>query len=513
MTVLRPVLGDQLSHALASLRDGDKSRDVVLLVEVAEETTYVRHHPQKIALVLSAMRHFADALRDDGWTVDYVTLDDGANTGSFTGEIVRAVGRHGPKRIVATEPGEWRVGRDMDGWADAAGLTVEIREDDRFLCSRHRFAAWAKGRKQLRMEHFYREMRRETGILMDGDTPVDGRWNFDAENRRRLPSDVTPPPVREIEPDAITREVLDLVRARFPDHFGDLEPFRWAVTRVEALDLLERFVRDRLPRFGDFQDAMVVDEPHLFHALLSPYLNLGLLGPREVVDAALRAYEDGLAPLNATEGFVRQILGWREFVRGLYWQLMPDWAETNALDARRPLPGFYWTGETDLRCLAEAIGQTRRYGYAHHIQRLMVTGNFALLIGAAPKAVNRWYLEIYVDAFEWVELPNTHGMALFADGGTLASKPYAASGKYIDRMSDYCRSCRYNVRETTGEAACPFNALYWHFLDRNRDTLSGNHRLGMVYKTWDRMAPGRRAETLAAAERFLSTLDQREEPS
>ena len=506
MTALRLVLGDQLDPALASLRDLADG-DVVLLVEVLEECTYVRHHQKKIAFVLSAMRHFAAELAGRGIAVDYVTLDDPENRGSFTEELARAVARHAPERVVVTEPGEYRVLAAMQGWSERLGLPVEIREDSRFLASRADFAAWAEGRKVLRMEHFYRDMRRRSGLLMEPDgKPVGGQWNLDKENRKRIPRDLDPPPPHRVLPDATTRAVLDLVAARFGDHFGDLEPFDYAVDRAGAEAALDRFIETRLPSFGDYQDAMRAGDDHLFHAVIGLYLNVGLLDPLDTCRRAEAAYHAGAAPLNAVEGFVRQILGWREYVRGIYWLKMPDYAGTNALGATRPLPDFYWTGETDMNCLGHCVDQTKRLAYAHHIQRLMVTGTFALLAGIDPVAVNEWYLIVYADAFEWVELPNTHGMALYADGGLLASKPYAASGKYIDRMSDYCKGCRYDVRETLGESACPFNALYWNFLLENREALGGNQRLAMPYRNLDRMPEDKVAAIQARAGEILSSL-------
>ena len=512
MTTLRFILGDQLTRRISSLVDIEPETDVVLMVEVTQEATYVRHHRQKIALLFSAMRHFADELRQEGVTVDYVRLDARGNSGSFTGELKRAAKRHRAQAIVVTEAGEWRVAEAMRGWATETGLPVEIRDDNRFLCSRAEFAKWAEGRRLYRMEDFYREMRRRTGLLMDGDAPEGERWNLDHDNRKALPVDVDAPDLPAFEPDAVTAEVLDLVEKRFGDHPGRLRPFRWAVTRSEALKALRHFIRHRLPRFGDFQDAMRTGEDFLFHAVLSPYLNAGLLTAEEVARAAERAYRDGDAPLNATEGFVRQIIGWREYVRGLYWLRMPGYAETNALAAERRLPWFYWSGETQMHCLAEAIRSTMENAYAHHIQRLMVTGNFALIAGLAPAEVEEWYLVVYADAYEWVELPNTHGMILFADGGLLGSKPYAASGAYIDRMSDYCRSCRYDVRQKAGPDACPFNYLYWDFLARNDATLRGNRRLDMPYRTLDRMTPKRRAEIASDAKRFLASPAMSPEP-
>ncbi|WP_076528195.1 cryptochrome/photolyase family protein [Gemmobacter megaterium] len=503
MTRIVLVLGDQLSRGLSSLRDLDPAHDIVLMAELAEETTYVRHHKQKIALILSAMRHFAAGLRAEGIRVDYIALDDPANTGSFTKEVARAIPRHRPERIIVTEPGEWRVLQMIEGWEAQFGLPVEIREDDRFLCSLAEFRQWAAPRKTLRMEYFYRDMRRRTGFLMQGDDPVGGQWNFDSQNRKALPTGLRPPPRRPKPPDAITQAVLDLVARRFPDTFGDLLPFRWAVTRHGALEALDRFVALSLPLFGEYQDAMAEGEPFLFHALLSPYLNIGLLTAHEVCRAAERAYHMGDAPLNAVEGFIRQIIGWREYVRGIYWMKMPDYARTNALHADRPLPWFYWTGDTAMRCMAQTITDTRRNAYAHHIQRLMVTGNFALLAGIRPAEVEEWYLAVYADAFDWVELPNTHGMVLWADGGMLASKPYAASGAYIDRMSDYCRRCAYDPRIRTGPRACPFNFLYWDFLMRNRPQLAGNPRLALSWRNLDRISPQEQTRIRDQARAFL----------
>lgn len=506
MSTLRVVLGDQLSPDLSALRDLDAARDIVLMMEVVQESTYVRHHKHKIVLVLSAMRHFAQSLRAQGVRVDYVALDAAGNTGSLTGELQRAVARHAPRGIVVTEPGEWRLLVQMQEWAARTGVPVELRADDRFLASRERFAAWARGRTSWRMEHFYREMRREHDVLMDGDAPVGGQWNFDADNRKRLPAQVSLPVRRRYAPDALTRAVMALVEERFADHFGTLEAFGWPVCRADAVQALDDFIANALPQFGDYQDAMKSGAPFLFHSLLAPSLNLGLLSPREVCGAAEAAFRSGAAPLNAVEGFIRQILGWREYVRGVYWTLMPDYADANALDAQRPLPAFYWTGQTAMRCLREAIGATARDAYSHHIQRLMVTGNFALLAGVAPREIERWYLAVYADAFEWVEMPNTLGMAVYADGGRMASKPYAASGAYIDRMSDFCAGCAYDVRQKTGPQACPFNYLYWAFLIRQKERLAGNMRLAMPYRTLAGWAPERQAAVLAEADAFLDGL-------
>ncbi len=506
MGTLRIILGDQLSFEITSLDGLDPKRDIVLMMEVLEEGTYVRHHKQKIVLFLSAMRHFAEALIRRGVDVDYIKLDAPDNSGTLTTEVQRAVERHTPDRLVVTEPGEWRVQAMVKGWEAMTGLPIDVRADNRYFASRSRFARWAQGRRTWRMEHFYREMRREHGILMEGDQPSGGEWNFDSENRKSLPASVLSPDRRRFAPDDTTREVMALVEQRFSGHFGMLDEFGWPVTRADALLALNDFIANGLPRFGDFQDAMKAGAPFLFHALLAPALNIGLLSPREVCEAAETAWRSGAAPLNAVEGFVRQILGWREYVRGVYWTLMPEYAERNALQATRKLPAFYWTGDTPMRCLREAIGSTARFAYSHHIQRLMVTGNFALLAGIAPQEIERWYLAVYADAIEWVEMPNTLGMAVFADGGQMASKPYAASGAYIDRMSDFCRGCAYDVKQKTGPKACPFNYLYWAFLIRQKDRLSSNPRLAMPYRTLAGWPRERETAILYEANAFLERL-------
>ncbi len=500
MTTLRFILGDQLTRTLSALADADPARDVILMAEVVEETTYVPHHKQKIAFVLSAMRHFAQALRAEGFTVHYIALDDAAPCPDFTAALVRAIGAHAPDRVIATEPGEWRVREMMTAWQATLGLPVEIRADDRFYASVDDFRTWAQGKTQYRLEYFYRDLRRRHGILMADGQPVGGQWNFDADNRKPWPKKRSPPRRLRFAPDAITTDVIAFVAQRFPDNFGDLDDFGWPVTRTDARRALDAFIAEALPSFGDHQDAMLRAQPFLYHALLSPALNAGLLTAREVVDAAVAAYARGDAPINAVEGFVRQILGWREYVRGVYWVRMPAYADTNALGADRPLPWFYWSGETKMACVADVVETTRRHAYAHHIQRLMVTGVLGLLWGVRPAALEEWYLAVYADAYEWVELPNVHGMALYADGGVLASKPYAAGGGYINRMSDYCRGCRFDPSKRVGEDACPFTTLYWDFLARNTGALKANVRLAMPYRTLATMAPEDRAAIAARAD-------------
>ena len=508
MKTLVPILGDQLTATISSLNGARHADTIVLMMEVADETTYVRHHQQKLAYILSAMRHHAAHLRDLGWRVDYVALDDPDNAGSFTGEIARAVERHAPDRIVVTEAGEWRVAAMLEAWETMFGLPVDIRPDRRFIASHSEFEIWAKDRQALTMEYFYRDMRRKTGLLMDGDDPVEGRWNFDKQNRKPAKADLLMPRPLAFTPDDITRDVLALVADRFADHPGSLDCFAWGVTADDAQAQADAFFEHALADFGPYEDAMLTGEHHLWHSILSPYINSGLLDPLALCRRAEAEYCARRAPLNSVEGYIRQIIGWREFMRGIYWLQGPDYVDRNHLDHHRPLPAFYWTGDTDMHCLSEAIGQTLATAHAHHIQRLMVTGNFALLIGADPKAVHEWYLEIYVDAYEWVELPNTLGMSQFGDGGIVGTKPYISSGAYIDRMSDYCRHCRYDVKQRVGEDACPFNALYWDFLARHEERLGDNPRLALPYANWHRQSEEDREATRAQAASFLGSLDE-----
>ncbi|MEM6371625.1 MAG: cryptochrome/photolyase family protein [Pseudomonadota bacterium] len=503
MSRLVLILGDQLSEGMAALKAADKASDIVVMAEVGEEGSYVPHHPKKIALILAAMRKFAARLHDDGWQVAYSELDDTENSQSIPGELLRRADQHGVSKVIATRPGEYRLIAALE----ECPLDVTLLEDDRFIASHAEFEAWAEGRKALRMEYFYRDMRRKTGLLMEDDQPAGGKWNYDHDNRKPAPGDVDFSGPMQFTPDAVVEEVLDLVAARFGNHFGDLRPFWFATDQGQARRALAHFVKHGLARFGDYQDAMLADNRFLYHALVSPYLNIGLLDPLEVCEAVEAAWKAGDVPINAAEGFIRQVIGWREYVRGIYFHEGPDYPLRNGLEHGRDLPAFFWGDETKMRCVDKAVGQTEAEAYAHHIQRLMVTGNFALLAGLDPAQVSEWYLAVYADAFEWVEAPNVVGMSQFADGGVIASKPYVSSGAYINRMSDYCKGCAYKVSVKTGEGACPFNLLYWHFLDRHRDRFSNNARMGNMYRTWDRMDEDRRATVLAEAEDFLEKLD------
>ena len=501
------VLGDQLDMQSSALQGFDATQDVVWMAEVADESTHVWSSKQRIAVFISAMRLFADHLREQCLPLIYTRLDDADNRGTLALELGHAITQLLPTSLILTAPGDWRVLQSLRAVAAEHGLPLDLRDDTHFFSTVRDFAAHAKGRKQLRLEYWYRELRQKHGILMGGKLPVGGQWNFDADNRESFgkagPQNV-PPPTR-FAPDATTQEVIELVNTRFASHPGTLHTFGWPVTRAQALTALQAFIQQRLPLFGLYEDAMWSGEPWLYHSHLSCALNLKLLSAREVVQAAEDAHRTGHAPLAAVEGFIRQILGWREYVRGIYWTQMPEYLERNALDAHAELPAWYWTGDTDMACLKDAIGQTLEHGYAHHIQRLMVTGLYALLLGVKPQAVHAWYLSVYVDAVEWVELPNTLGMGQFGDGGLMASKPYVASGKYIQRMSNHCKGCKYDPALSTGTSACPFTTLYWDFLARHEPLLKKNPRMAMQLKNLARLdTPAREAiSEHAAAHRLL----------
>jgi deoxyribodipyrimidine photolyase-related protein len=491
------VLGDQLDTAHGALKEARPGVDTILMAEVSEEASYVRHNRHKIAFIFSAMRHFRDDLRERGFEVLYYPYQAGMQ--SLLQAVCSGLADTLAEVVRCCEPGEYRLLHEMRQWQ--LQVPVELVEDGRFLASQEDFSAWAEGRKQLRMEYFYRLMRRKYRILLDDNgKPEGGKWNYDSENRRGWRNKDTVPPRPHFEIDSITEEVIELVSREFPDHPGDLDLFYLGVTAAQAESQLQWFIENGLPRFGQYQDAMAEESPWLFHALVSMYLNVGLLDPLQVCRAVESAWRDGRCDVAAAEGFIRQVLGWREYVRGIYWMTAPDYAGRNALNADRPLPEWFWNGNTDLRCLEMALRQTLDLGYAHHIQRLMVIGNFALLTGLDVQQVCDWYLAVYVDAFEWVELPNTLGMALHADGGLMASKPYAASGKYIQRQGNHCASCRYDPAKMSGSGACPFNSLYWHFIDRNYDGFSGNPRMSLTLKNWQRKSDDEQAAIISWAD-------------
>ena len=503
------VLGDQLDLRSSAFDGFDPERDLVWMAEVPGEATLVFSHKVRIAFFISAMRHFAQEVRSEGFDLEYRTMDSADNRGELSAELHASIRRHRPERVVLTEPGEYRVEQLFRALAQETGTALDLRSDRSFYCGRDEFRIWANRHPQLRMEFFYREMRRRSGVLMQGDKPVGGQWNFDPENRKSFgksgPGLLLPAP-ETFPPDEITREIIELVNSRFPNHPGTLQGFDLPVTRQQARLALSDFIAKRLPDFGAYQDAMWRDEPYLYHARISAAMNLKLLDPRLVVVEVEDAYRRGHAPLPSVEGFIRQVIGWREYVRGVYWTFMPQYIQRNALDAHEKLPDLYWDGQTDMNCLAQVVGQTLKYGYAHHIQRLMVTGLFALLFGVDPIEVHKWYLAIYWDAVEWVELPNTTGMSQFADGGLMGSKPYVASGKYIDRMSNYCQGCRYKPGQATGAEACPFTTLYWDFLMRHEDTLSGNQRMKMQLRNLMRISPQNKLQILEQSQEFRANL-------
>lgn len=486
------VLGDQLDKDSAALDGLDAERDRVWMAENEEESTHVWSHKLRLALFFSAMRHFRDELRSRGCEIEYHALSwrRSADRGGNFAEILRKdVRRLRPEKLIVVQPGDWRVQSNLQEAADDLDIELEIRRDRHFYCDIDEFQNWARGKKSLVLETFYRQMRKKHEILVDEDgKPEGGSWNYDSENRESFgkqgPPHIKPP--RRFTPDEVTNDVREMVAARFKEHPGSLEDFHFPVTHAEARAALRDFIKDRLPKFGDHQDAMWTDEPFLYHSRLSTSLNLHLLNPRAAVDAAVEAYRDGQAPLNAVEGFVRQILGWREFIRGIYWMKMPEYAELNGLEAAGEVPDFFWNGETDMVCVEQAMRQLLDHGYAHHIQRLMVLGLFAQLAGVHPYKFHEWHMALYPDAIDWVSLPNALGMSQHADGGIVGTKPYCATGKYIDRMSNYCSGCRYEPGNATGENACPFTTLYWDFLSRHRSKLEKNNRMRLQVKNLDR---------------------------
>jgi len=509
------ILGDQLDHEAAAFDGFDAKQDLVWMAEVWEESTHVPSSKQRIAVFLSAMRHFANELRHKNLPLDYTMLTAPSaaakqESHGLQAALEKAIQTHQPKAVIMTAPGDWRVLQQIREACAASQTPLDIREDRHFFSTVREFAEHAKGRKQIRLEYWYRELRTRHNILMKDGKPEGGEWNFDHDNRESFGREGPPPipkPLR-FKPDSITQDVINFVNQTFRNHPGQVsataEGFGWPVTRQEALKVLKQFITERLPLFGQFQDAMWTQEPWLFHSHIASSLNLKLLSAREVVAAAEEAFHEGGAPLAAVEGFIRQILGWREYVRGVYWMNMPEYLERNALDAQEKLPDFYWTGDTPMACMRDALEQTLQFGYAHHIQRLMVTGLYALLLGVNPKEVHAWYLSVYVDAVEWVELPNTLGMSQFADGGLMASKPYAASGKYIDRMSNYCKGCAFNPALSTGDKACPFTTLYWDFLLRHEAALSKNPRMVMQVRNLKRLDDSQRKAIQSQAQRLKS---------
>ncbi|WP_044562317.1 cryptochrome/photolyase family protein [Azospirillum sp. B4] len=509
MTTVRLILGDQLNpgHPWFARVDGGV---VYAMMEMRQETDYVLHHAQKILAIFAAMRDFACHLRGAGHQVDYLAIGDPANRQSLMANLDLLRDRHGATAFEYQAPDEWRLDRQLAEYSQRLGPSARMVDSDHFLSARDTAASLFQGRRRWLMEHFYRHMRRAHGVLLEPDGgPAGGQWNYDHDNRKPWPGLPAEPGDARPRHDhtGLWRQITDAGVASFGEPMAD--SLRWPLNRAEALAQLDAFLSHGLPHFGDYQDAMSTRGWRLFHSLLSFALNTKMLSPLEVVTGAEQAWRRGAAPLPAVEGFIRQILGWREYVRGVYWAHMPGYDQRNALGHTVPLPRWFWTGQVGMRCLAQAVGQSLRHAYAHHIQRLMVIGNFALLVGLDPAAVHRWYLGVYVDAFEWVELPNTLGMSQFADGGVMATKPYVSGAAYIDRMGDYCRGCRYDRKARTGPRACPFNALYWDFLDRHAPLLSANPRLALPYRQLARMEPADRGavrDQAADIRRRLETL-------
>ncbi|MEY3007640.1 MAG: hypothetical protein RI942_1982 [Pseudomonadota bacterium] len=498
------ILADQLSWQNPALANASPETDELLLAEVKAEATYVRHNKHKIVFLFSAMRHFAEAASERGFTVHYCQYDMGVT--SLLEAVKHRLARTEYSAVRVCEPGEWRLREEIAAWQTQLDVPVSMLEDTRFLASHADFAVWADSQKTLRMEYFYRGMRKRYGLLMgESDKPVGDRWNFDADNRSGWRNKETVPTRLHDNPDTITSDVIELVNTHFSDHPGDLSRFSYAVTAKRASAHLAHFIEIFLPQFGQYQDALAEESTTLFHGLIGLYLNAGLLEPLDVCQQAEAAYKAGHASLAATEGFIRQILGWREYVRGIYWYHMPLYASNNTWQANRPLPAWFWTAQTDMRCLHKSLEQSLNDGYAHHIQRLMVIGNFALIAGLSVDEVCAWFLAVYVDAYEWVELPNTLGMALNADDGIMASKPYAASGKYIAKQGNHCQKCRFDPKLTTGERACPYNSLYWHFIDRNLERLSKNPRMGLITGQWKKRDSAERDSIVSWAEQVLAS--------
>jgi deoxyribodipyrimidine photolyase-related protein len=494
------VLGDQLNEDSAAFDGFDKDFDIVCMAEVKSESNHVWSHKARIAVFLSGMRHFAHRLEEKKYHVVYQTLDDPHALSSFKDVFGTWIKKYQPQKVIVVEPGEYRVLTELASLTKSLAVDLEVKQDRSFLSSVDDFKNYAKDKKQIRMEFFYREMRRRHNILMDEKDPIGGKWNFDQENRKSFGKQ-GPGKLPELifNQDKTTKDVISLVNKLFKDHPGSLENFNWTVTPEEAQKCLDFFIKNLLPEFGNWQDAMWEGEAFLYHSRLSVAMNLKLISPLKVIKAAEKAYHQGKASLPAVEGFIRQILGWREYVRGVYFSLMPGYLERNFLNAYEKLPPLYWSGKTEMNCLKTVINQTMDYGYAHHIQRLMITGLFSLLYGVNPKEIHEWYLAVYVDAIEWVELPNTLGMSQYADGGVMASKPYIASGKYVSRMSNYCKGCRFDPGISHGEKACPFTTLYWDFVRKHKNLLEKNPRLGMQVKNWNKFSPEDQKEIMKQA--------------
>jgi len=496
---------DQLSDSLSGIKKIKKS-DVLFFAEVKELTSNIPHHKKKLVFLLSAMRHFANEKREQGFNIYYVKFDDPGNTHSMQSEVKRFLEKNKVEEIIVTEPSEYDTLEDVKTWQKNLNIETTILSDDRFIASKEEFKKWAENKKSLIMEYFYREMRRKTSLLMNNDKPEKDQWNFDKENRKSFKKGLEIPGPKQFSPDAVTKDVIQLVEKNFIKHFGDTNPFWFAVTKGQAEKAFDYFCLNALPYFGDYQDAMQENEPFLFHSIIALYINAGLLDPLYICKQVEKEYKAKRIQINAAEGFIRQIIGWREYIRGVYWLKMPNYRNSNFLNTKRKLPEFYWTAKTDMNCIQQVVSMTKKEAYSHHIQRLMITGNFALLSGLNAQEVHEWYLAVYADAYEWVEIPNTLGMALFADGGVLGTKPYIASGAYVNRMSNFCKSCKYNVKEKLTDDACPFNYLYWNFLSRHKDKFKNNRRMTLAYKNLENISEDDRKVIDKKSKDFLDNL-------
>lgn len=507
--ILRLILGDQLNTAHSWFTEPADTAEYVLM-EVRAEAEYVRHHIQKVVAFFVSMRAFAEELRARGFTVHYILLANRDNSHSLEGNIERLLRSGTYSAFEYQQPDEYRVQQNLTALAHKVSVPIRVVSTEHFLVEPEFFANVFKGHKRYVMESFYRAVRTKYELLMEDGKPLGDRWNFDAENRNKLPKDCTPPP-----PLTFDRDVSDIVQHIHEQKIatiGSINPkhFAWPVTRAEALKTLDYFCTHLLADFGSYQDAMHTDHPFLFHSRLSFSLNVKHISPREVCEAAIKAFQSKKSAISLAqvEGFVRQIAGWREFMRGVYWSHMPKYKGLNVLNADRPLPHYFWSGDTKMNCVRHAVTQSLTEGYAHHIQRLMVTGNFLMMAGINPDEVDAWYLGIYIDALEWVQLPNTRGMSQFADGGIVGTKPYHSSAQYINKMSNYCGSCFYSFKERIGEKACPFNSLYWDFLMRHEETLSKNPRIGMGYQLLKKMSPADKKAIASQAATLLGRLEE-----
>jgi len=509
MKKLRLILGDQLNHKHSWYQEKSKETTYVLM-EMGQELTYTTHHIQKVVAFFLAMRSFGEHLKSQGHQVIYVNLDDSRNKQSLTDNLKWLIKENNIEKFEYQLPDEYRLDQQLSTFSESIEIETESFDTEHFLTERHDLKDFFEGKKMLIMENFYRMMRKKYDILMDGSGPVGDKWNYDHENRKKMPTSTTIPSVKSFQKSV--QEIVDLLNDQNIKTIGRIDPknFIWPTTRDEGLEQLDYFVEACLPQFGAYQDAMTTKGWSLFHSRISFALNSKLIDPLEVIEKVEEVYrkDSEYAPLSAIEGFIRQILGWREYMRGIYWRNMPEYAKKNFLEHKTKLPSWFWTGETDMKCLSHSIEQSLDHAYAHHIQRLMVTGNFALLAGINPDEVDQWYLGIYIDAIEWVEITNTRGMSQFADGGIVATKPYVSSANYMHKMSHYCSQCSYDHKKKVGENACPFNSLYWEFLDRHREKLGKNQRMRMIYSVWDKNSDESKNQTLEQAAKYLENLEQ-----